>query len=74
MKPKIDKSFSCHTMTLYKLDGLEYYALDCCICDMAFNLFDCNFKEYMYINGQIDLTKAENFNKNAIFTSTVGAR
>jgi len=73
MKPKTDKSFSCHTMSLYMLDGMEYYALDCCICDMMFNPFDCNFKDYFYINGQIDTIKAEYFHKNAIIIGIVGA-
>jgi hypothetical protein len=47
MTPYTGNENYCHSLQMVQCENDSYYFLDCCICDMIFNPFDCNNKSLL---------------------------
>ncbi len=65
MVPYSGGEHPCWSLQLVECEKQKYYFIDCCICDMAFNPFDCDNKALLY-----DENGAYSQEKQKIFDAT----
>ncbi len=59
MVPYVGTEPACHTLQMVECGDKDYFFIDCCVCDMVFDPFDCNGRYLL----------RENYEKNAAFSS-----
>jgi hypothetical protein len=74
MVPYAENEQFCWSLYQYEFEGNEYFAVDCCVCDMLHDPFDCNGEFFARTDGEWDDEKFELFFRSAKNLGLVGIR